>query len=266
MSGIAWSPDGEELLAHSTNSMVRIWKSRTGAPTQSLSTRKAYGSDRHALTDPPVAWSPDGRYIAAGGNPSTAWVWDVVTGEAIRRLDSRQVTTTIGLEAAVAWSPDGRRIAYGSNDTGVRIWSADTGQLLRTLDDSGSVDSVAWSPDNERIVADDQIWNVNTGSRIRTLGTRWVTSAAWSPDGRHIAIAERGETVRIFNSEHRRAGVDADRPRRLGHLSGMVARRRPPRHGEPRRHNADLEHKSWATSTDADRQLAGELSGLVAGR
>jgi WD40 repeat protein len=196
VSGIAWSPDGEQILATSADATVRFWNTRNGALAQSLSV----GSGLSSPSAHPVAWSPAGRHIVTGRTPSEADIWDVATGETILNLSSDQIRTTIGLRATLAWSPDGQRIAYASNDDGVRLWSAGKGQLLRTVHDSSPVSGLAWSPDSQRIIADDEIWNVTTGTLIRSLGVRSANSAAWSPDGNHIAIAAGSDPVRIFSS------------------------------------------------------------------
>ena len=68
-----------------------------------------------------------------------------------------------------------RRIVTASGDQTARIWDAATGEELRQLTGhSGAVSSAAYSPDGKHIVtaSDDQtarIWDAATGEELRQL-------------------------------------------------------------------------------------------------
>jgi WD40 repeat protein len=88
---------------------------------------------------------------------------------------------------SVAYSPDGKQIASCSNDGTVRVWDVSTGerrQTFRTDDNQNS--SLAFSPDGTQIAADRKLINLSTGSCTR-LGVNFVSSSAFSADGRFIA-------------------------------------------------------------------------------
>jgi WD40 repeat protein len=146
-------------------------------------------------------------------------VWDAETGRELRTLSRGNGYRPVH---SVAYSPDGRRIVSGSrdddNNTGtIKIWDAETGQELRIL--SGQMDyvnSVAFSPDGRRIVsgagaiqgmsgkntvATVKIWDVETGRELRTLSghSEYVTSAAFSPNGRYITSGSLDGTVKIWD-------------------------------------------------------------------
>jgi WD40 repeat protein len=99
-------------------------------------------------------------------------------------------------------------VASASYDKTVRLWDAVTGAALRTLEGhSGSVSSVAFSPDGKVVTSasDDytvRLWDAVTGAALRTLeGHSWrVNSVAISPDGKVVASASHEETVRLWDA------------------------------------------------------------------
>lgn len=69
---------------------------------------------------------------------------------------------------------------------------------------SPQVNTLAWSPDSQRLAAGDgnggvYMWQAQTGTLLRTLGEQRlpVFAVAWSPDGRYLAAAV-GRTVLVW--------------------------------------------------------------------
>jgi WD40 repeat protein len=108
----------------------------------------------------------------------------------------------------MAFSSDGRRLASGGWNRTVKVWDAETGQLLETLPDAtGAVLWVAFHPRDDRLLA----WGSMDGTvkvrncatkQIRTLRghTSWVTSLAFSPDGKWLASGSLDGTVKIWKT------------------------------------------------------------------
>ena len=102
--------------------------------------------------------------------------------------------------ASFTLSPDGRTVATVGRDRSIRLWDVYTNQMLRELRGSeGTVVSVAFSPDGQRLVAccDGSIsaayfWEVHTGKLV--LGTAEflprpaLGNVRYSPDGNWIAL------------------------------------------------------------------------------
>lgn len=71
---------------------------------------------------------------------------------------------------------------------------------------TGSVQSAAWSPDNNLVASSGEekvirIWNADTGDQVQFLGghTKSVNSISWSPDGKKLASGSWDGTVIVWD-------------------------------------------------------------------
>jgi WD40 repeat protein/serine/threonine protein kinase len=135
-------------------------------------------------------YSPDGKWLATLGYDGTIRLWDPITGKLVRIILARGQAHALamlnlphvaggisGLEqdrAALAWSPDSAALALVDFDA-IRICEADTGRCAKTMP-------------------------IDPPDRIYT--------AAWSPDGKTLAIAVRRTTAGQFT--HLLELVDAE--------------------------------------------------------
>ena len=117
-------------------------------------------------------------------------MWDANTGEETLTLKGHTSTCQQrGLQP--------RRPAdclSGHLDDTIKVWDATTGEEILTLKGhTGWVNSVAFSPDGQRIVSGSydntiKVWDATTGEETFTLKghTSVVSSVAFSPDGQRI--------------------------------------------------------------------------------
>lgn len=93
----------------------------------------------------------------------------------------------------------------------VAFYKPEPAAVIFNLRTSGSVNSVAWSPDSQHIVlgarnGTAQIWNVPRQEQVLTYRGHTnsvpgdVNSVAWSPDGRWIASASDDQSVQVWSA------------------------------------------------------------------
>jgi WD40 repeat protein len=194
VNSVAFSPDGR-LLASSSGE-IKLWDVASGREVRTLS------GHTNGVTS--VAFSPDGRLLASSSDDKTIKLWDVATGSEVRTLTGH--TDHVW---SVAFSPDGRLLASGSLDHTIKLWDVASGREVRTLGHKMGVWSMAFSPDGRLLASGScgrwdrgcvqgeiRLWDVATGSLVRTLlvlssdsryNSYWVTSVAFSPNGRLLA-------------------------------------------------------------------------------
>lgn len=110
---------------------------------------------------------------------------------------------------SVAYSPGGQRIATTSKDNRIRIWDP-SGNMEKSLEGhTDRVNSVEFSPDGTLLItgSDDETlrqWNIETGLSTILLDlpdrTGYVLDAAYSPDGKSIAVAVRDGRALIWDT------------------------------------------------------------------
>jgi WD40 repeat protein len=128
--------------------------------------------------------------------PGELKVWDAQTGDLLHNAQGHA-----GWVRCVTFSPDGRCYASSSPDGTARLWDVGSNTQVQHFDGHGiSVGCVAFSPDSQRVVTGKgngrlKIWDARTGKEQLTMTVkgraRWITSAAFSPDGRYIVSSTR---------------------------------------------------------------------------
>ncbi|MFT7670808.1 MAG: WD40 repeat protein [Planctomycetota bacterium] len=207
VGSVAWSPDGTRIASYPSFGVPHL---RDAVDGRVLGVLKIDG--HHGGT---LAWSPNGTQLVSSSKDNTLTIWDVETGSCLRVLEGHADFVN-----AIAWSPDGLHIASSSVDGDLCIWEATTGETWRIFKVvGGQCVSLAWNPDGKRIAAGVsglpgealQIWDAASGV---ILSSEWVqavssshsasdwffTPISWSPDGRYIAAALFGESLRILDA------------------------------------------------------------------
>jgi len=168
---LCFSRDGRFVVTASNDRTAKLWETKTG---REIRTFKGHSSDVNSVDS-----SPDGKFIVTGSSDGSTKLWDVVTGREVRALgssDSYQGVMSFDSYLAsvnsVSFSPDGKYVVTGRND-GVKLWDVTTGSLLRSF--SGSmVLSISFSPDSRYVLVAGtdraaRLLNVKTGEEVRAF-------------------------------------------------------------------------------------------------
>ncbi|PAV22978.1 WD40 domain containing protein [Pyrrhoderma noxium] len=170
-----------------------------------------------------ASFSPDGSRFATAGDvffPDSGMVqiWDASwrMEETKAAFEEQQ-----GMILSISLSPGGKFIASVSDeelpwDRGrICLWNLDTGELVENLKLSNRVESVAFSPVDEQLIAfgseegEVQVWDVSDDVAA-TIGshTRGVNSVVFSPsDGKHVASGSWDNTICIWDVDRRKLAV-----------------------------------------------------------
>ena len=199
---VVFSPDRQTLASGTRRGKIHLWDVKTGTLRQTLMAGTSW-----ILS---IAFSPDGQTLASAvDKDTTIGLWDTKTGTLRQTLTGH----TSPIES-ITFSPDGQTLASGGRDSTIRLWDTKTSTLRQTLTGhKGWVKSITFSPDRQTLVSVGtdrtiRLWDIRTGTLRQTLtDLPRVTSTAFSPDGRILAVGGLGkiylwDTVR-FTHRHR---------------------------------------------------------------
>jgi WD40 repeat protein len=174
VSHAAFSPDGNSIVTASFDGSARLWDVKTRKVIAAL--------NGHEQKVNSAAFSPDGKRIVTASGDGTARLWDAQTHKPI----GKPLALAEGTVESVAFSPDGKRIVTGSSswtpdgkpiaradadllkEGSVQLWDAQTHKPIGkplAADGYGTVASVAFSPDGNRIITASgikaQLWRIS---------------------------------------------------------------------------------------------------------
>lgn len=193
---LEFSANGSMLAADGFRS-VFVWDTATGRLLKRIDEwgkgAGAYGS---------VFLSPDSLTISAVGTDAGDFrSWNLQTGQRVGYIDVDSESRF------AARSANGKRFVVGGSIHHLTVFDGTTLKQIRDFKprygDHPTACSI--SPDGSRVVLTQrdivQIWNVDSDkeAQIRIENCRWIASANFSRDGRHLVTADWAGGVRIWN-------------------------------------------------------------------
>lgn len=191
---LAFSADSKQLITATKDGGLQVWDTKTGEEQ-----RRTPGRDGHSVEQ--MAFSPDGQMLAVWGDKPDHLIVlrDSATGKDLRSLEIRSEGGRPTLYS-LCFSRDGRTL-YACSGTHLNVlrWDVATGKELSPIGKhDGGVNGIALAPDDRSLAAVSMggslfLWELASGQKrwvVKDAG--YATSVAFSPDGRLLALADRG--------------------------------------------------------------------------
>lgn len=204
-SQVAFSPDGETAATGNSDGTVRLWDIKTGGELTAL---EMPGTDW--ITS--LAYDPSGKLLAASQwtDKGTVYILDI---EAKTLVHTIVLNNFLGnIKDPFQFSPDGKIMAAAIKEEYkhlVRLWTADGAMQLVDLSIPDDYRDMDFSPDGELLAVASMkavtIWDASTHTLLYTLDqefndddTDTVAELAFTPDGRHLAVARKDGTLEMW--------------------------------------------------------------------
>lgn len=188
-----------------------------------------------------IDWDPSSKLLSVGAisdEKPALEIWDITSKSITKKITNHKS----GSYTKVSWSNEGDKIATDINRKSLVIYFTKDWLIhLNETNHTRSIESIAWSPDDTKIVTvtDDSviIWNATDGSVIHQLDgeSLRVKSASWNYDSTILASTgeilpegyNKSQVVTITAGEEYESGIndtiklwDSRDGTMIGHLDG----------------------------------------------
>jgi WD40 repeat protein len=201
ITGLAISPDGENISISAYDSVLRTWKYNVQEAPREW-TAPSWLID--------LSYSPDKKFVG-GVDPGNfrVYIFDAESGDLKRTLE--WINSASPVLYGAYFSPDWKFIAWISRGT-AQIMETDSEEYGSLLNHEDFISAVAWSP-NSRILAIGTaatvngnltpvvvLWDALSGDQLSTLTqSAPIESLAFSSDGKVLAVLESNGDLQTWS-------------------------------------------------------------------
>ncbi|HEY0321385.1 MAG TPA: WD40 repeat domain-containing protein [Pyrinomonadaceae bacterium] len=124
---------------------------------------------------------------------------DTTNGHKVSSIEYAGVLPTLTI------SPNGKYLTAFDQTPSTHIWDTASGREVLSFKDKETAQPLAFTPDSEIVALEDRngvrIWNLEDEQEISRLPLEVsLSSAAFSPDGKHLITADKNGVVRIWET------------------------------------------------------------------
>ena len=199
----AWSPDGRRFACLCLDLQgIAIWDTSTLKRIVAL---EAQIDDSSGCT---LAWSPDGSALVGYAGNGEIHVWNPATGKVQKKLKEEHGTWY----TRVAWLRDSRRILISTGGPeGAQFWDLAAREPLGeplTFERNSAVFGFSLSTDGKLLAlaggSHVGVFELASRTLVKEIAeSPWAGSAAWSPNGRELAVTSNSNMAVWSTGTHR---------------------------------------------------------------